>query len=145
MHVVPLGPKAGTAVLKALEANHIVCLLADRDLQGTGIDVEFFGERTRLPGGPALLGLRSGAPVFPTAVYFDDELGHLGLVRPPLDTARRGSLRTDVARVTQDLAAEFETLIRRSPDQWHLLQPNWPSDPGYGAGAGSSGAASAGD
>jgi KDO2-lipid IV(A) lauroyltransferase len=46
---------------------------------------------------------------------------------------REGSLREDVGRITQDLAAELEVLIRRAPQQWHLFQPNWPSDPGYGA------------
>jgi KDO2-lipid IV(A) lauroyltransferase len=47
-------------------------------------------------------------------------------------TARRGEgLRDDVARVTQALARELEFLIRRAPEQWHLFQPNWPSDPGY--------------
>ena len=50
------------------------------------------------------------------------------MVRPPLDTTRRGSLREDVARVTQDLAHALEDLIRQAPEQWHLLQPNWPSD-----------------
>ncbi|MEM9606577.1 MAG: phosphatidylinositol mannoside acyltransferase [Actinomycetota bacterium] len=128
MTVIPLGSDAAARVLEALADNQIVCLLADRDLQGGGIDVEFFGERTTLPGGPALLALRSGAPVFPTAVYFRPGGGHYGLVRPPLDTERRGRLRADVARVTQDLAEEFELLIREAPDQWHLLQPNWPSD-----------------
>jgi lauroyl/myristoyl acyltransferase len=131
MHVVPLGPRAGTEVLNALRANHVVCLLCDRDISGGGIEVEFFGERTTLPGGPATLALRAGAPIFPTAIYFEGD-GHVGLVRPPLDTARRGKLRTDVERITQDLAAELEVLIRRAPEQWHLLQPNWPSDPGYG-------------
>ena len=45
---------------------------------------------------------------------------------------RQGGLREDVARITQDLAHELEALIRRAPEQWHLFQPNWPSDPGYG-------------
>ena len=40
----------------------------------------------------------------------------------------RGRLREDVARVTQDLARDFEVLIRAAPEQWHLMQPNWPSD-----------------
>ena len=53
--------------------------------------------------------------------------------RPPLDTTRHGKFREDVARVTQDLAHELEYLIRRAPEQWHLFQPNWPSDPGYQA------------
>ena len=60
MTVVPLGPGAGRAVLQALRDNEIVCLLCDRDIQGGGIEVEFFGERTTLPAGPATLGLRAG-------------------------------------------------------------------------------------
>jgi KDO2-lipid IV(A) lauroyltransferase len=52
-------------------------------------------------------------------------------VRPPLSTERQGTLREDVARITQALAKELEYLIRRAPDQWHMFQPNWPSDPGY--------------
>ena len=50
------------------------------------------------------------------------------MVRPPIDTTRQGKLRDDVARVTQVLAHELEELIRLAPEQWHLLQPNWPSD-----------------
>ena len=127
MHVIPLGPSAGTESAKALAAGQIMCLLCDRDLSGTGVEVEFFGERTRLPGGPALMALRSGSPLLPTAVYFDGPKCH-AVVLPALDTARRGKLREDVARVTQDLAVALESLIRRAPEQWHLLQPNWPSD-----------------
>jgi KDO2-lipid IV(A) lauroyltransferase len=127
MHVVALGPDAGSAVLKALRDNHVVALLCDRDLGGGGVEVEFFGERTTLPGGPATLALRTGAPLFPTAVYATAE-GRQGVIRPALDTSRQGKLRDDVRRVTQDLAGELEALIRRAPDQWHLLQPNWPSD-----------------
>ena len=131
MNIVPLGPDAGRAVLAALRRNEVVCLLADRDLAGNGVDVTFFGERTTLPAGPATLSLRSGAPILPTAVYFKPH-GHLAVVQPPVDTARGGSLREDIARVTQSLATEFERLIAAAPEQWHLLQPNWPSDPGFG-------------
>jgi lauroyl/myristoyl acyltransferase len=136
MNIVGLGPDAGKEVLAALRRNDIVCLLSDRDIQRNGVEVEFFGEVTTLPPGPATLSLRTGAPILPTAVYFTDRTdGHLGVVRPPLDTTRSGDgLRADVNRVTQDLANELEHLIRRSPYQWHLFQPNWPSDPGYDAG-----------
>lgn len=135
MTIVPLGDGAARELLGALARNEVVCLLSDRDLQRNGVEVEFFGERTTLPAGPAMLGLRTGAPVLPTAVYFRGRTGngHHGWVRPPLDTARREGvrLRDDVARVTQDLAHELEVLIRRAPTQWHLFQPNWPGDPGY--------------
>jgi KDO2-lipid IV(A) lauroyltransferase len=129
MEVVPLGPDAGKATIRALKANHLLALLCDRDLAGDGVEVEFFGERTTLPAGPALLALRTGAPIHPTAIYHRDGVRE-GVVRPALDTARRGDLRSDIARITQDVAHALEDLIRAAPDQWHLLQPNWPSDRG---------------
>jgi len=137
MNVVPLGPKAGSAVLKALRDNGVVCLLCDRDLDHTGVEVEFFGERTTLPPGPAMLSLRTGAPILPTGVYFTPRYnGHHAIVRPPVPTHRLGGgMRDDVARVTQSLARELEFLIGRAPEQWHLFQPNWPSDPGYAESA----------
>jgi KDO2-lipid IV(A) lauroyltransferase len=131
MNIIPLDADAGTAVVRALRANHVVCLLCDRDIGGGGVEVEFFGEQTLLPGGPATLALRTGAPVLPVAVYFRPH-DHLGMVCPPVPAVREGRLRDDVARVTQLLANELERLIRAAPEQWHLLQPNWPSDPGWG-------------
>ena len=132
MTIIPLGPDAGAACLRALRNNEILCLLCDRYIDGGGVAVDFFGERTLLPAGPATLAIRTGAPLVPTAVYFSDSgVGHHAIVRPPLDTAKTGRLRDDVARVTQTLARELENLIARAPEQWHLLQPNWPTDPGY--------------
>jgi KDO2-lipid IV(A) lauroyltransferase len=130
MNIIPLDADAGTAVVRALHANHVVCLLSDRDIGGGGVEVDFFGERTLLPGGPATLALRTGAPLLPVAVYFRPP-GHFGEVRGPLSATREGRLRDDVARVTQLLAYELEDVIRAAPEQWHLLQPNWPSDPGW--------------
>ena len=128
MVVVPLGPAAGSVILAALHANKVVCLLSDRDIGGGGVEVEFFGERTTLPGGPLTLALRTGAVVLPTAVYFEGRTGHRAVIGRPLPLEREGRLRADVARGTQALAVELEHLIRRAPEQWHLFQPNWPSD-----------------
>jgi lauroyl/myristoyl acyltransferase len=132
MEVIPTGPAAAAACSRALAANHLLCLLCDRLVGGaTGVEVEFFGERTLLPAGPVTLALRSGAPLLPCAVYFRPRSGqHLAVIRPPVPLSRQGRLRADVQAGTQILAAELETLIRRAPTQWHLLQPNWPSDPG---------------
>ena len=127
MNVVPLGPDAGRQVMAAVRRGDVVCLLSDRDVGGGGAPVEFFGERTRLPAGPALMALRTGAPLLPAAVYWRGR-GRHGVVKPAIDTRRRGSIRDDVARVTQDCARALEDLIRAAPEQWHLMSPNWPSD-----------------
>jgi KDO2-lipid IV(A) lauroyltransferase len=131
MHVIELGPDAGGEVIRALKANHVVCLLSDRAIGGGGVEVEFLGERTMLPAGPATLALRTGAPLLPTAIYYRGRM-HQGVLRDPVGVEREGRLRDDVTRVTQAMAYELEALIRAAPEQWHLMQPNWPSDPGYG-------------
>jgi KDO2-lipid IV(A) lauroyltransferase len=127
MNIVPLGPDVTPQIVRALKANHVVALLSDRDIAGGGVEVEFFGERTRLPAGPAILALRTGAALIPTAAYFRGR-GHLGVCRPPIPTERSGRLRDDVTCITQLLAHELEALIRVAPEQWYLMQPNWPSD-----------------
>jgi KDO2-lipid IV(A) lauroyltransferase len=128
VHVVPLGPEAGREVTRAVKERHVIALLSDRDITGKGIEVEFFGERTTLPGGPATLALRTGAPILAVAIYDRPGGMHHAVCTPPFDTERRGTLREDVARITQDIATALEELIRAAPEQWHLLQPNWPSD-----------------
>lgn len=133
LSAVPLGPRAVPTVTAALRAGGVVGLVSDRDLAGRGVPVAFFGEETRLPAGPATLALRTGAALLPAAVLDEPGGRHLALVRPPIDTARRGHLAEDIARITQDLAGAMEGVIRRAPEQWHLFQPNWPSDPGYRA------------
>ncbi len=130
LDVVAVGPNAGTASLRALADNRILCLLCDRLVGDVpGVEVEFFGERTLLPAGPVTLALRTGAPLLPIAVYFGPRPDHHFVeIRPPLELVRRGRLREDVAAGTQLLARELERLIRVAPTQWYLLQPHWPSD-----------------
>ena len=128
LEVLALGPAAGNTVLRRVKQNAVVALVCDRDIGGTGVEVEFFGERTTLPGGPATLALRTGAALLPSAVYYTEGGGHHAVMGAPLDVTRHGKLRDDVARLTQEIASHLEALIRRAPDQWHLLQPNWPSD-----------------
>lgn len=127
MDIEPLGPKVGSTIMKRLRQGHIVCLMGDRNIGDGAVDVEFFGERTQLPGGPATLALRTGAAIVPVAVYHRDGKNH-AIVEPPVPAERQGRLRADVERITQDIAHVLERQIRRAPDQWIVLQPNWPSD-----------------
>ena len=112
---------------EAIAENKAVALLSDRDLRGKGIAVEFFGERTTMPPGPATLAIRTGAPLLPVGCYFSDG-GYKVVVKPPLEVPTTGSKPEQVAKLTQDLAGQLEVLISQAPMQWHLVQPNWPSD-----------------
>ncbi|MBL89246.1 MAG: phosphatidylinositol mannoside acyltransferase [Actinobacteria bacterium] len=127
MDIISLGSDAGSQVLKAISDKQLIVLVSDRDVGGSSVEVEFFGEKTFLPAGPATLALRTGATLLPVAVYNKDNGCH-GVVRPAISLERKGQFRSDVQRITQIIADEMELLIRKAPEQWHLMQPNWPSD-----------------
>jgi KDO2-lipid IV(A) lauroyltransferase len=133
--IVPLGTDASGVLLRTLRAGKLVGLLCDRDIAGGGIEVDFFGERTTMPAGPAMLALRTGAVLLPTAVYSGPGIEHTAVIMPPVPAERTGGLRHDVARVTQLVADDLAQLIRRAPEQWHLFQPNWPTDSAPGDSA----------
>jgi len=126
--IVPLDRHSGSTLLATLRAGKLVGLLCDRDIEGNGIEVEFFGERTTMPAGPATLALRTGATLCTGVVYSGPGRQHRAIVQPPLDTTRTGPLRADVARLTQEIATRLEGLIRRAPEQWHVFQPLWLAD-----------------
>ncbi|MCY3806729.1 MAG: phosphatidylinositol mannoside acyltransferase [bacterium] len=127
MEIVPAGPGALGALTHALHDGHVVCLLTDRDIGGGGVEVEFFGETTTLPGGAAVLARRTGSPIVGVVVRRRGGKCH-AKTYPPVLVSREGRLRQVVAEATQDLAHLLEDMIRPAPTQWHLMQPNWPSD-----------------
>lgn len=111
----------------ALARNAAVALVCDRDLGRRGVAVTFLGEKTTLPSGPVALALRTGAPIIPVSILFTGA-GHRLVIGEPLPLSPEGSRKERVAAGTQQVANSLEAIIRSAPDQWHLLQPNWPSD-----------------
>lgn len=104
-----------------LRSGGLVALPADRDLSRSGIDVEFFGRNARMPAGPALLAIRTGAPLITAYVRFVDAGIHIEFSGP--HPVREGSdERAEVARLTQELAKQFEADIARDPASWHMQQ-----------------------
>lgn len=105
-----------------LRANRVVCLMAERDLTRTGVEVEFFGEPTRMPAGAAKLAIETGADLLPVHCWYEDvSLGFS--VDPPLDCTGG-----DVGAITQALADRFAENIAAHPEDWHMLQPQWLAD-----------------
>jgi KDO2-lipid IV(A) lauroyltransferase len=129
MEVVALtgGDRSATGVLtERLGQNRVVCLLADRDLSRNGIEVQFFGEATRMPGGPALLAATTGAALLPVGLWFTED-GWGQRIHPPVELPD-GSLREKIVAGTQLVANAFEHDIAEHPADWHMLQRLWLSD-----------------
>jgi lauroyl/myristoyl acyltransferase len=106
-----------------LRANGIVCLLADRDLTPSGVPVTFFGERTRMPAGPAYLAGKTGAALIPAGLWFTEDGWGLRL-HPPI----RVSGADGIQAATQALADVLAADIAAHPADWHMLQKLWVSD-----------------
>jgi len=115
---------------EALERGAAVALVMDRNVRSGGVDVDFFGERTSMPAGAAALGMRTGVPVFPVAAYFHAGRGHHLVVEAPVEMPTEGTEQQRIVEGTQRVARALEKLIERAPRQWHIVQPNWPSDRG---------------
>jgi phosphatidylinositol dimannoside acyltransferase len=130
MRIVPLSKNehVGQQLKQLLSENWMVALVADRDLGGRGIEVEMFGAPRRLPAGPALLSITSGAPLILTPVYTLPQ-GWQVRIGAPLEFERTGETRADVRALTRVLAAEFERAIAAKPPDWHMFQPGWDEAP----------------
>ncbi|WP_306364023.1 phosphatidylinositol mannoside acyltransferase [Nocardia sp. CC227C] len=104
-----------------LRQGRMVGLLGERDLTGSGVPVDFFGEPARMPAGPARLAIDTGAPLLPVHCWFTPD-GWGFHVDAPIDTAR------GVRHATQALADRFAAGIAAHPADWHMLQPVWTAD-----------------
>jgi lauroyl/myristoyl acyltransferase len=122
------GSRVTRDLLERLQSGGVIALLCDRDLSGRGIPVTLFGEETTLPAGPISLAARTGAVVLPVGTYFDAGPGHTFVVHPPLEIPDVPDQDQRVRVGTQRLADVVEMIVRRAPEQWHLIVPNWPSD-----------------
>jgi KDO2-lipid IV(A) lauroyltransferase len=114
----------GQQLKQLLSENWMVALVADRDLTGRGTEVEMFGAIRRVPAGPALLSLSSGAPLVVCPVYTRDD-GWEVRIEEPLEIERTGVIREDVAALSRLMAERFERAIAAKPTDWHMFQPAW--------------------
>ena len=109
-------------LVERLRDNKIVCLMADRDLTRSGVEVDFFGEPTRMPAGSAKLAIETGAVVLATHCYNTRDAWVFD-VAGPLDTSSG-----DVTVITQAMADRFARGIAAHPEDWHMMQPQWLAD-----------------
>jgi KDO2-lipid IV(A) lauroyltransferase len=133
MEIVPLvgGERPPLDVLAdRVRESRVVPLLADRDLTSRGVDVRFFGGRTRMPAGPALLTLRTGAPLFICSLWYEGDFP-VGRIDGPLPVppVESGGLDARVRTLTQTIADHLAEGIAKHPTDWHMLQRMWLDKP----------------
>jgi KDO2-lipid IV(A) lauroyltransferase len=110
-------------LLQRLRENKVICLVGDRDLTGSGVPVEFFGERTRMPAGAARLALSTGAALLPVGMWFTDN-GWGVRVHPRI----RVTARAEIPAAVQAMADIFAGDIAAHPTDWHMMQKLWIAD-----------------
>ncbi|MCA1832659.1 MAG: phosphatidylinositol mannoside acyltransferase [Actinomycetota bacterium] len=128
MTIVPLvkGGDATAECVRYLNEGRLIALVADRDMSGSGIEVQMFGRRTKIPPGPAVMSLRTGAPLIPAVIYDRPDGTWIAHVTERIDGDENHDDPEAVRALTRKLAQSFEGLARREPSQWHaMFQRYW--------------------
>ncbi|WP_440571672.1 phosphatidylinositol mannoside acyltransferase [Streptomyces sp. KR2] len=129
MEVLPhTGGSAFGTLARRLRAGGLVCLVADRDLSASGVEVTFFGDTARMPAGPAILAQQTGALLLPVTLWFDATPVMKGRVHPPVEVPETGARAEKTSLMTQALADAFAEGIADHPEDWHMLQRLWLAD-----------------
>lgn len=131
MEVIPLtgGERPPFELLaERLRAGGTLCLLGDRDLTATGIEVDFFGSRARMPAGPAALAHDTGAALLPVTLWYPDRRHWGSRIHPQVAVPGHGTREEKIRVMTQQLADAYAETIAQWPQDWHMLQRVWVDD-----------------
>jgi len=124
------GKRANSAILKALRENCVLGLLADQNGGTTGTFAPFVGTPASTVPGPAVLALKTGAPLM---VTFTRRIapGKLKfIIKPPVDLSdlpegKEARIIEVLARMNQ----AYEAVIREQPEQWLWGHKRWKTRP----------------
>jgi len=130
MEVLPTtgGPHPFGVMAQRLRAGKLVCIVADRDLSDTGVEVDFFGEKALFPAGPASLAVQTGAALMPVSCWFEGEDEWGAHIYDEIPVPAEGTRKEKAAAMTQAMAGVFEDAIREHPEDWHMLQKLFARD-----------------
>jgi KDO2-lipid IV(A) lauroyltransferase len=123
MEVLPLDGRVLGTLEQRLRQGALVALVADRDLSRSGIAVTFFGAPSRMPPGPAILALKTDAPLITAFVSYTETGIHIDFNQVSLPAS--GSDEEKISHIVQDMAQQFEVGITAHPEDWHMLQRIW--------------------
>ena len=129
--IYPAEKGVTSKLIAAVEEGALVPLLGDRDLKGTGVIVDFFGEPATFPRGPAAIAVRTRVPLIFAGIRgrrMDDGRWGWGIdIDPPMELPAADD-PDGVDELTRTAIARLEEYIRTYPAEWHVFQPFWTSD-----------------
>jgi len=111
-------------ILRKLREGQIVSLFIDED-RSQGIPVEFFGKPAYTPTGPAVLSLRSGAPLVPMFSVREGRNRHRIIIEPAGEFELGDDKDENIAAIIAWCTRVIENTIRRYPDQWTWFNARW--------------------
>ena len=123
MEALPLDGRVMGTLASRLREGKLVALVADRDLSRNGIDVKFFDGTARMPAGPALLAIRTGADLITAYVSYTETGIHIDFQKILIPSGETES--EQVAKTVQLCADNFAAGITEHPQDWHMLQRIW--------------------
>ena len=121
MSVLDLNAQVINELESRLKKGALVALVADRDLSKSGVTVNFFNGKARMPAGPALLAYRTNAVLITAFVSYTKKGIQIDF-SGPFKVEKRESESSEVTRLTQELAIQFEKDISRAATSWHMQQ-----------------------
>jgi len=107
-----------------LQAGKLIALVADRDMSRNGIEVNFFGKTSKMPSGPAILAIKTGAPLITAYVRYTPggiEIIFDEIIKPTNSESEEEQIKI----ITQSMADNFAKRIKENPVDWHMLQRIW--------------------
>ncbi|MBV9356398.1 MAG: hypothetical protein JO023_12830 [Chloroflexi bacterium] len=128
LRLVAAGPGAVRVLLTALRGNEVVVIVSDKDVNGTGAWVDFFGKEAMLPAGPAALALRTGAVMLSATTWRRADGRIEARVEAPLQIAHTGDAAADRRALTQAMARRLEYHVASHPEQWTVFEQRWPAE-----------------
>jgi KDO2-lipid IV(A) lauroyltransferase len=123
MEALPLDGRVMGTLEARLREGKLVALVADRDLSRSGIDVNFFNGIARMPAGPALLAIRTGADLITAYVSYTETGIYIDFRKVQIASGDTES--EQVAKTVQLCADNFAAGIAEHPQDWHMLQRIW--------------------
>ena len=124
--IEPISHKEKTIPLltQRLNEGKLIALVADRDMSRNGIEVDFLGAVAKMPAGPAILAITTGAPLITAYIRYTDK-GIMVIFDKTVVVPDSGSEDEKVRVITQSMADNFAKHIKESPVDWHMLQRIW--------------------